>query len=193
MANSDNPSGFRLVRRLGSAPLNGGGSVYYVDGAAANLFPGDPVTVDGTANSLGVATVDRSTAGISNPVTGIMMGAVAGPDDPVLRDDTKYIATGASGYILVEDDPNALFECQIDGAVAITDIQDNCEIVLGTGNTLYGTSAAEADYSTIGASTSGSQLRIMRVVQRENNEVGANAKIEVLINNHSYRIGRAGV
>ena len=61
----------------------------------------------------------------------------------------------------------------------------NCDVLAGSGSTSTGTSAHEIDRSTVTTSTA--QLRLLRLVPRENNAHGDYAKWELLINEHVYK------
>jgi hypothetical protein len=192
MANSDAAFGLRPVNADGR-PYCGTINRYYVpssDGTA--LFTGDPVVVAGTATATdGVPTITRATAGNNNQITGVVVGFEA--DDII---PTGYRAASTARYVLVADDPDQLFEIQEDavgGALAITGVGANAELVAGTGSTVTGLSAFELDSSSTPGDAS-SQLRVERFVDRADNEVAsANAKFLVRINLHSKRQASAGV
>ena len=186
MANSNAPSGLRPVRLRSGAPYNGAARRYYVassDGTA--LYIGDPVIFSGTADADGVAGVVRATAAGGAYVLGSVVAVEADT-----RDSLTYRAASTSRYVYVCDDPEMLFEIQEDavgGALAVTDVGLNADLIIGSGSTTTGLSGAQLDTSTK-ATTATLQLKILGFSQRIDNEVGvANAKVLVSINLHALR------
>jgi hypothetical protein len=181
MANTDAAFGFRPVRVEGSSeiPVN----TYYVpasDGTA--LFIGDPVILTGTADSNGVASVTRATAGSSAYTTGVVIAVKAVTDE-----STIYREASTERYVVVADNPYQVFEVQQDsiGAVpAITDVGNTVDFIAGTGDTVYGKSAFELDTSNVGT---GDQFVIEGFVQGTDNEVGNFAKVFGRFNLHQKR------
>ena len=84
----------------------------------------------------------------------------------------------------VYDDPDILFRIQGDGSIAAADVGETADLVAGTGSTTTGRSAYELDSSDIGT---GVGVKIYKLVNRPNNAYGANAEVEVLINEHENR------
>lgn len=191
MANVDNPHGFRLSRQQGGGYHSGGGNLYAVaSGDSQVLAIGDLVVRTGTATAEGVPFVTMITAGTGNAVTGSVIGRTNG-DLTLLHDDTLNTVASTLQYILVEDDPSATFEAQMDGAFAITDISNNANVVIGT-STVDGKSIMEVNSSGI-TTTATLQVKILRLLRAIDNEVGANARVEVLLNNHTEANNSAGI
>lgn len=182
MANVDAPKGLRPVRHLNGSPFNGAANRYYVpasDGTA--IFVGDPVKSGGSADADGVASVAQAAAG--DNIRGVVIGV-----EPVTDESTFYRVASTERYVFVVDDPDVIFEVQEDGvggALAAADIGLNADIVVGTGSTVTGSSAVELDSSD--KKTGTAQLRILGLAQRADNEIGTNAKVEVLINEHELK------
>ena len=185
MPNVNRPTGARPVRFLGGAPYNGAATPYNVDSSNATaIFVGDymireadgnvaPYTGTGGGNLIGVCVAAGTNA-----------QTYSTPDTPSRR----YLAALTAGTVLIADDPDIVFECQEDiggTALAATDAGANCDVVAGAGSTTTGQSAHEIDRSTVGTATA--QLRLIRLVPREDNAIGDYAKWEVMINEHSYR------
>ena len=200
MANTDAPRGLVPIRHRNGAPYNGPGSLYHVPASnSTTIGTGDPVTVTGTADSNGIPDVARSSAGGTNAITGAVIGRTNGirnstGEFTLLRDDNVALPASTEGYLLVADDPDVVFEIQSDGDVAATDISSNANLTSGAINT-FGQSGFELD-STSFATTATHQLKVLRVVQRDGNSLdnsGTNAKLEVMINNHTQTAGTAGV
>jgi len=190
MPNIDAPFGLRPVRYRDGAPYNGACNRYYIAaGEAYNLFIGDPVALSGTGDAFGVPGVVRATAGAGSSAGDGPIGAVIGFEN--LTSDNlsrSYRPSGTAGYLLVADSPNLLYAIQEDSdtsTLAVTDIGLNANFIIGTGNTYTGTSAVELDSNTA-AVTATLDLRILRLLERPGNEIGANAEWLVAINNHPW-------
>lgn len=183
MANVDNPRGLTPTRYLSGAPYNGAVNRYQIPATdSTDTFIGDAVKVTGSADSDGVPGVIQAAAG--DLITGVIVGF--DPD----RDDLskQYREADTKRYVLVADSPDIVFEIQEDSdtaTLAATDVMSVADIVVAAGDTSTGRSAMELDSDTA-ATGSSAQLRILRLVPREDNEIGANAKWEVLINEHQF-------
>lgn len=190
MANIDAPSGLKPVRYRDGAPYNGACNRYYIaSGEAYNLFIGDPVALSGTGSAEGVPGVVRATAGAGSSAGDGPLGVVVGFENLTSDNLSKtYRPSGVAGYVLVADSPNLLYEIQEDSdsaTLAVTDIGLNANFIIGAGNTLTGTSAVELDSNTA-AVTATLDCRIIGLVQRPDNAIGANAKWLVALNNHPW-------
>lgn len=185
MPNVNTPFGLRPVRHRSGAPYNGAATRYCVPASDSTaLFLGDPVIIAGGADADGVATVTRATAAGGN----YLLGAVVAVE-PETRDSTTYRAASTLRYVYVADDPDLVFEMQEDavgGALAAADVGLNADLVAGNGSTATGWSGFQIDTSTK-ATTNTLQLRILGFSQKVGNEIGANAKVEVMINLHQHR------
>jgi hypothetical protein len=184
MANVDNPSGFTPVRYLSGAPYNGATNRYAILAADNTAtFVGDLVKIGGSATADGVPSVVQATAGATN-IAGAVVGFEIDPTDLTLL----YRAASTLRYALVSDDPYVLYEAQEDSDVAaltVDEVGENCDIIVGSGNTTSGISAMEIDSNTHTANAA--NVRIIRLVPREDNAIGNYAKWEVLINEHCYK------
>jgi hypothetical protein len=141
------------------------------------------VKIEGSATADGVPSVEQAAATNTN-----IAGAVVGFEVDPTNLGLLYRTASTLRYALVADDPFVLFEVQEDSdaaALTVDDVGENCDIIVGSGNTTSGISAMELDSSTHTASTA--QIRVIRLVPREDNAVGTNAKWEVLINEHCYK------
>lgn len=192
MANVDNPRGFIPIKHLTGAPYNGQANLYAIPAADTTAtFVGDAVKHYGSADSNGVPYVIQSTAalgGSSGPGhVGVIVGFVPDPSNLSLN----YRTASTLRYCYVADSPDLIFEIQEDsdgGALAATNVGHNANFVVGTGSTTSGLSAMELDSSTANT-TNTLDLRILRLVRREDNEIGTNAHWEVMFNNHAYGRG----
>lgn len=136
MANSVAARGLKPIRHRNGAPYNGGGSLYHVSSTYATaIAPGDPVTVTGTADANGIPTVARTAAGAGNATTGVVIGRTNG-QGTLLQSDALELPASTGGYLLVEDNPDVVFEVQMDGAFAVTDISNNTNYTAAAASSL---------------------------------------------------------
>lgn len=204
MANTDAPFGLRPVghpQGLSKARVN----AYFVNSSYATaLFPGDPVVKTGTSNTSeitipgvgnvpagGMAEVQKATAGDGNAITGVVVGVAADPDNLGRR----YSPASTESVVFVNDDPSTEFEIQADGTIAAAQIGLNAVLIYThSGDTNTGQSGAELDTtSDVPAADASNQLTILGIVNRPDNETGANAVCKVRINNHTEAHGAVGI
>lgn len=203
MANADTPRGLQPKRHRNGAHYNGAANPYYVPSSDANdMFIGDPVIVTGTANTGAVVTKDGdfgqayvagtmpevqlATAGAGNDITGAIVAVEPSPDDGL---SNTYRKASTEAVLWVADDPDLVFEVQEDSDtsdLAATDVGRNVNLVSGTGSTITGRSGWELDSSSAGTGST-IQMRLERLVNRADNEIGTNAKWEASILQHSMR------
>lgn len=179
MANVDSPRGLWPVRYFGGGPYNGAARRYFVPSTDSTaIFIGDPVKLAGSADADGIPTVAQAAAG--ETLIGVVVGVEA-----ETRDSTTYRPASTDRYVLVADDPDLLFAVQEDsvgGALAATNVGNNCDLVIGAGNTATGFSGVEIDSSTAGTGTA--QVRIVDLHQAPDNAIGDNAVWLVRIVEH---------
>ena len=187
MANSDTPFGFRPVKHLSGAPWNGKANVYYIpatDNTA--VFNGDAVKSAGAADGTGrFPTVTQAAA--AGVIRGVVIGFGDNPNVMVQADYPlrSYRPAATAMYCLVVDDPFVIYEIQEDSAgnsITAAMVGMSTDIVVGTGSTTTGKSAMELDSSD--TATAAGQCKILRLVNREDNELGNYAKWEVIIIEH---------
>lgn len=169
MANANAPQGLRPVRDGSNRPWSGGGNTYYISSAANNFFIGDPVIVNGASDANGVPAVVIATAGATNYWTGAIVGFV--PDPTIVANG--YLPSGSSGYVIVEDDPNVLFEVQT-STLASADLQANSILASGTGSRIAG-SGWFVDTATKGTSNT-YQVRLVGISSSPDNALGTFCK-----------------
>lgn len=192
MANRDAPRGFVPVSNAYGSPWTGAPRRYYVSSDDSNnIFIGDPVALSGSGDAFGIPGVVRATAGAGSSAGDGPVGVVVGFENLTSDNLSRtYRPASTAGYLLVCDDPNALYEIQEDsvgGALAVTSIGLNANFIIGTGNTTTGTSAVELDSNTADV-TATLDMRIIGISPRIDNEVGVNAKWLVKLNNHPHLV-----
>lgn len=208
MANADRPFGLWPRRHRSGAPYNGAANPYFVPSTDSNaMYLGDPVVVTGTSNTSTLVPMDGNhgnayqpgtvpavqlaTAGAGNDITGVIIAVEASPDSGLKN---VYRPASTEAIVWVADDPDLVFEAQEDsdgGALAATDVGQNVDLVSGSGSTVTGYSGWELDSSTAGTGST-IQMRLERLVNRLDNEIGNQAKWEVSILQHS-RTNKTGV
>lgn len=171
MANSDTPFGLRPVMMLDGSPYNGH-AIRCVLAAAEGTatFVGDAVEMAGSSVN-GYPTVNQVAAG--ETIFGVIVAFE--PDRTDLTSNYRPASTERECMVVPAID--VVFEIQEDsvgGALTADSVGLNADLVVGSGNTTFGISGMELDSST--AATTAAQVRILGLAQREDNEVGANAK-----------------
>jgi len=164
MASTAAPYGLRPVKRADGMPYSGATSQYKIDpaGEATNLFYGQAVII-GADGYIALATgtgADLTTNSISG-TTGVgTIGVFVGCEYTNSMGQTvqaQYYPSGTAngGDIIayVVDDPNVLFQAQLDGAGAQTVIGTNTFFAsaqsTSTGNTATGNSTSALDATVV--------------------------------------------
>lgn len=189
MANTNVARGLAPVRMADGSPYNGAVDIYYVPSSDSTaLYEGDPVNLAGSADSAGVASVKRAAASEN------ILGAVVGFADATSM-TAGYRAASTAAYVLVSHGQDVLYEIQEDGvggAIAAADIGLNADIIAASGSTYSKSSGFMLDTSTK-ATTVTLPLRIRGLAQRPDNELSANAKVLVTLNNTTETPGTAAI
>jgi hypothetical protein len=193
MANTNAPRGLIPYRNMTGQPYNSAGNIYYVPSSYATaLFIGDPVQiVTASADISGIPAVQLVTAGngTDTPIStygliGAVMGIIPGgePQIPILQSSVPYHAASTEGYVLVCDDPEALYVVQENGNMAgaspvkgsVPGPGKNVDLVSGAGSTVTGYSGWQLGSASL--STNALQMKVMRLLEQADNALGTNAK-----------------
>lgn len=179
MASTATPYGLRPVKRADGMPYAGATSEYLIDpaGEATNLFYGQVVHIgadgyialstatgaDGTTNALPTGTTLTGSIGV---FVGCEYVNAQGQLIHSQYYPSGYAApTGTAIKAYVVDDPNVLFQVQLDGAADQTDIGANTFFAAAqstsTGNTSTGVSTSAMDATTV---TTTAAFRIVAAV-----------------------------
>lgn len=192
MANTDAAFGLRPVRLLGGASNSGGISRYYfAAGDSTAAYVGGLVKPAGSADSDGVMSVTGNVS-TGDAVLGVIVSV-----EPVTHESLVYRAASTERYVYVADDPNWVFEVQEDGdttPLAATMVGNTADLTgFTSGSTDTGRSSIEIDATTATASGDGTEdVLILGFKVRGDNEIGANAVVEVRLNNHFFVDAQAG-
>lgn len=194
MANSNTPFGLRPVGTLGSAGYVGRIEKFYVpstDSAAIGL--GDPVVLTGTSDADGIPAVIRPTSGATTSIVGVMVGVVPTPTDLTLN----YRKASTAMYILVDTDPNTVYEVQEGNTaattvMAVTDVGRNAALIMGTVDTTTGNGKTLLDVNTVETTTT-LTCQILRLKPAVDNAIGAYGKWLVRLNINQYKASTLGI
>lgn len=197
MDNKDSPSGMKPIKMLDGSPWNGKYNIYYKKSTQAEaMFIGTPIQLAGAADVLGKYPSIKL-AGTS-PILGVIIGF---GNTPYISADASnldriYSPAADSNYVSVVDDPSVIFEIQEDDVDGDTldadDVGMNVRATAEAGTATSVRSTVEIDRSTV-SEDSTYPLKLMRLVDRPGNAMGAFSKWEVFINNHGLGQGRGAL
>lgn len=210
MANTSRINGFKPVKHLNGSPYNGQANLYEVPaGEAVPVFIGDLVKLsDSAATSLypAVEAVVGASAQIAaGPILGAVVGIVNVKTDPtsgilstgsISLDTPVYRPASTKQFVLVCDNTDVVYEAEADASVAAASIGLNVGVGASahTNPLLNGASPMYVYSTTAPDTTSTRPLQILGIVNRPDNEIGANSKVLVRINVQSFgSVGVAGV
>jgi hypothetical protein len=151
----------------------------------------------GDADANGVPSVVLATAGTSNAVTGVLVGM--GVNEGLMADPSNLNtiiipATKTKAYyVMIADDPNIIFEIMetnSGSALASANVAQNANLKSGTNNGFV--SGWTLDNSGT-ATTATLQLKLLGLTRKANNAFGLGAQWLVLVNNHTFKAGVAGI
>ena len=183
MANADAAFGFVPTRHMsGNAPRTN--KYTCASGLAENIFKGDLCIIIAT----GLITPHTATE-VNN--IGVFDGcSYTASDGSYVYSEYWPTGTTATDIILyIYDDPYTVFKIQSAGTTAQTNIGNCADVVAGAGSTITGQSGFEIS-GTMAAGTA--TCKIMALYDAPENTFGANAVMEVLINEHILKDG-AGI
>lgn len=208
MPNVVRKGGLHPLEYLDGSPWNGKARQYFIPSSDTNAFAiGDPVTLSGLSDAMGVAAVTLATAGSSNlllgPVIGVG-GAIYGGASvtPGALETMIVPATKTVGYyVLVADDPNIIYEVEeVNSGTAMTSLLASAAGTCPVGLNYNLASGTNTGYvsgwvldNTTGATSSTRQLQVLGLVRRPDVVLGAAARWKVRINQHQWNAAASGV
>lgn len=182
MANVDRPNGLRPIRTLSGSPWSSSIEEFPVDSSNATaIFLGDLIKIEDDGNV--------APSGAGGAVIGVCVGVVV-DRDVAATEYPGYLPASTAGSVMVVTAKDCVYEVQEDsvgGAMVATNLNSNGDIAAGAGSTTTGRSAYELDSSDVianDAAAATAQLRVIRLSTRPDNEIGTEAKWEVVINEH---------
>jgi len=184
MANEDKPHGFRPIRMTNGLPYCGQGESYSVDASNGTaIFVGDVIMAEADGN---VAPATAGSAQVIGVCVGVKVDRSTGATE-----HPGYLPASTAGTIQVEGGPDVVFEAQEDSVssdLALIDVFSGVDHVAGAGSTTTGVSAHEIDSDS--TTTSGT-FRVLRLYSAPDNEVGTNARWEVVLTEHTFNAATA--
>ena len=194
MANTNKPFGLRPHSTLNGGPYCCNVRQYLVPATDSTaIFIGDPVKLagsEGVVNPDDAAYPTAAIATINDVVIGVCVGVIPSYGDL----DINYRKLSTAMYILVDTDPQTVFEMQGDSATwAAGDVGNNASITFTAGSTTTGTSNMVVNQSTA-ATTATLDVQILGSAPFVDNDlVGAYPQLLVKLNNHQFVDGATGV
>lgn len=195
MANSSKPFGLRAVNTLLSGDTSSAVKQYLVESnVTADIYIGDPVKLAGDANYLTAGGMYYPTAvkaTSTDVVIGVMTGVVPRPG---YLDTPQYVksADATKRLILVNTDPNQVYEIQADGTMTTAHVGRNANFTESTGSTTTGISNTMLETSTVETTTS-LDLQILNIAPEPDNELGVYTRCLVRLNVNQFRSGATGI
>jgi hypothetical protein len=175
MANVDAAFGFVPVRTMsGFAPRANKYTI--ASGLAENIFTGDLCIIDANGQVTPHTATEVNNIGVFG---GVSYTASDGSYVYSQYWPTGTTATDIIAYIY--DDPYTVFKVQSAGSPAQTNIGNCADVVAGTGSTTTGISGFEISGTMANSAAS---AKIIALYDAPENSFGANAVMEVLINEH---------
>jgi hypothetical protein len=190
MANNNAPYGLKPVGMNGEPWYGQGRMVNFLSSYGSAVYLGDPVVPTGATDAFGVPVVTLATAGASNTIAGAFLGNCNGPAGSgvtLLQSSSIYRVASVASYAFITDDPNQLFSIQEDsngGAIAAANAgYANGNLVAGSGgSTSTGLSSWQLQSSSVGASNSTYQVRVIGLDRGPDNAIGNYARWIVRLN-----------
>ncbi len=194
MANADRISGLKAIGTLSGSDYHGKlRRVTFAAGDSVAAFQGDLVKLTGTVDATGkIPVVAQSAAGDAS--IGVIASFIPNfSDEGSLTDNHRLADTAQDALIYWGQD--VLYTCQEDSdgnAIEIAEAGLNINVVVGSGSTVTGISGMELD-STSAAGTSTLNMRLHRVHDMPDNELGTNADWVVSINASQEALNQTGI
>lgn len=194
MANADAPFGLKPVvygddDLIECAILSTDTNVIYINTPVTLQTSGSNSAAIGDAaiGTLPVVSVAGSTGTVFGSVIGFK--SIAGVSDDIVYNP----ASTARIAQVVRARDGVMFQIQTEGTLTATSVGLNANLInAGSGSTTTGRSTAQLDFSTA-ATTSTLQLRIEKLSNLPDNEMGADAIVDVTINNTNDAPNTAGI
>lgn len=191
MANLNRPNGFQPIRRLGGGRFGVDSCIIMFKAGSEVMVPGDPVVATAAGDTTtGYTKVVHApgTEGTPATITGIVMGILppqAGTTNLSILNQAGY-NTGDTGPVLVNCDPDVVYEIQEDatGPLALTNLYQECNFLWAAGDTTRWISNVVLNATNVGT---GNQCKILAFRQRLDNAIGIYGRWEVLINASTNR------
>jgi len=199
MPNVSRPNGLSPIGNFQGGSWNQQGRLYCVPSTdSTNTYAiGDIVKSAASADANGVPMVSK--AATTDVPLGIIVGIRQADPGVSLVGTTLDLANNfvpktkaRNYYVYVVDDPLVLFEVQFDAtAVALTDLHKNAALTITADQTA--TLSPSSPYSgtvlTAPNTTNTLPIRLLGLVQRPDNSIGAYARVVAKFNVHEFGVG----
>jgi hypothetical protein len=189
MANANRVNGFIPVGSINSGNTMVEMICAFAAGDSVAAFVGDLVLFTGVYDAAGIPIVKQAAA------TDVgLAGAVVSFDVDGAKLETTYRLASTARYCRVNVDPDTIYECQGNAALALIDAGCRFKPVVAAGSTTLGTSGMQLDVSTK-ATTATFPLLVVRFSPALDNTPAATYnKLYVKINSHAFgSLGTTGV
>lgn len=203
MANLNAPKGFVPSRIISGGPWDGGFNTYVIPAADAIAYNvGDSVKSVANGDANGMMAVQKCTGVSGEAVRGVIIGFAVAPMYGQSLLGTNLDLTiqnipavkAKAYYAMVVDNPFVLFELQDDGLAALTATSCNKNAAYTVTNPTLPLQNSQTVLQTSSvAVTQALPLKLLGLIQRDDNAFGLNAKWLVKFNQHELLGNTAGV
>lgn len=199
MANVNRPNGFSPVKTLVDT-WEGEGNLYAIASDGTNTYAiGDVVMSAAGATDAGIAYVTKW--GGATTTSALPLGIIVGFATPPVGTSLQGVSltlekqwlplSDGLQYVFVADNPFVIFEAQFDStAIVAADLHKNAAVTITANQT--STLATSSPFSnlvlTAPATTATLPVRIMGLVQRQGNDIGAYCRVLCKWNYHEYGV-----
>lgn len=183
-------AGFKYVGTEAQGDITGKTKRFaVVSGHASKLGIGDLVLVTGDADAKGISEIEIGTANTAN--TGVVTGI-----EPIWAGEDlskTYLPDSTAGYLLVNVDPDATYECEVaNGPLSVDDVDRNAPAVVTEGTVSEGLYTSNMKVNKTGvANTSTLPLRIVKLLEDSDGVLGNKALVK--LNETTSRLGATGI
>lgn len=201
MANPNQPRGLSPIGTVTGAAYNEQGNLYAIANDASNTYAiGDIVKTAAGTDVNGVPLVTKCASG-DVPV-GIIVGfRVSDPGQSLVGSNLNLNITylpksSGTRYAMVVDDPNVVFEVQMDStAITLANLHKNSNLTITADDTTALASSPFSSTVLTGSTVNTTNtfiVRMMGLVQRDDNQItsstvaGAYCKVRAKFNCHEY-------
>jgi hypothetical protein len=193
VGNANAPMGLRPVGTLGSAGYRGRVRIYATSTSDTQAIGiGDPVILTTGGDANGVSIVTRLTSAGTSAIVGAVVGIKPDPTNLALG----YRVASTNTMVFVDTDPQTIYEIADSStsqttSLTIADVGVNAQLVCPAVDTTTGNGKVVMG-TTVGTTTTLS-VKVLNLSPKVGNLTGDWAKYEVIINNHVFRAGTAGI
>jgi hypothetical protein len=176
MANKDNKIGGKAVGTIHSATFNSVTNRYVIPESDSDyFFLNDFVKTNNTSEN-GLPVCLKS--GNNDVPRGLVVGF------EVIKDyeNEAYRKPNTRRVVHVADDPDIIFEMQVNAEIISTDIGKNYDLAVANGSLATGVSGTQIDVST--KTTGPAIVKILSIIEEENNSLGEFAKVKCMFVEH---------